>query len=56
MMVKMTDCIIYTLVTEPGGQDGMDRNDKGGKTIAASFVKEVAVNLGYPALMFMEGI
>lgn len=31
------DKILYTLVTEGGGCDGMDFKDKGGKVVMASF-------------------
>ena len=34
------DKIVYTLVTNGGGIDGLDFTDKGGKIIAVSFSKE----------------
>mgnify|MGYP003582407657 CR=1 FL=1 len=36
----MTDRIAYLLITQPGGVDGLDRDDKGGVIVAASFSKE----------------
>jgi hypothetical protein len=30
----MSDVIVYTVVTEPGGVDGMDYKDKGGDVVA----------------------
>ena len=37
------DKILYTLVTEGGGCDGMDFNDKGGKIVMASFSKNAVL-------------
>lgn len=38
----MTDMIVYTVVTEPGGVDGKDPTDKGGVMVRATFDKEQA--------------
>lgn len=35
------DKIVYTLVTEPGGVDGLDRDDKGGVVVLASYEKGI---------------
>lgn len=37
------DKILYTLVTEGGGCDGMDFKDKGGKVVMASFSKNAVL-------------
>ena len=37
------DQILYTLVTEPGGEDGRDHTDKGGSVVMASFDKSKIV-------------
>jgi hypothetical protein len=42
----MTDVIIYRVVTQPGGEDGRDFNDKGGTVVNASFEKQ-AMTLKY---------
>lgn len=34
---KQGDKIVYLLISNGGGIDGMDRNDKGGDIVAASF-------------------
>jgi hypothetical protein len=38
----MTDRIVYQVVSEPGGVDGRDHNDKGGTVIYATFEKDAA--------------
>ncbi len=46
----MSDRIVYLLVTNPGGIDGMDASDKGGRIVDASFEKsdiESALNGWY---------
>ena len=35
----MSECIVYQLVTNPGGVDGLDHTAKGGKVIRAHFSK-----------------
>lgn len=35
----LPDRIVYLLVSEGGGQDGLDHTDKGGQIVAASFLK-----------------
>ncbi|QBJ04462.1 hypothetical protein HOV23_gp111 [Pseudomonas phage Lana] len=39
----MTDRIVYQLITEPGGEDGRDHNDKGGTATYATFEKDAAI-------------
>lgn len=36
----MADTIVYTVITEPGGCDGLDRTDKGGKVVYVSLTRE----------------
>lgn len=36
----MTDIIVYKVVSQPGGVDGLDFNDKGGTLVNASFEKQ----------------
>jgi hypothetical protein len=36
----MADAIVYTVVTKPGGCDGMDHTDKGGKVVYVSLTRE----------------
>lgn len=38
----MTDRIIYLVISEPGGVDGLDNTDKGGTVVGAHFSKVVA--------------
>ena len=38
----MSDKIVYLIVTNGGGMDGMDRADKGGKIMFATYNKAVA--------------
>lgn len=38
----MSDMIVYTVITEPGGVDGKDPTDKGGLMVRATFDKEQA--------------
>lgn len=39
---RVMDKIIYTVVSAPGGCDGRDHNDKGGKVLLATFSKAQA--------------
>lgn len=43
-MRKTTDRIGYILVSEAGGVDGLDNNDKGCKEIAAFYTEQEALN------------
>lgn len=36
-MAKVEDHIVYMVTTAPGGQDGMDHTDKGGKLMLATY-------------------
>ena len=38
----MSECIVYQLVTNPGGVDGLDHTAKGGKVIRAHFSRAAA--------------
>lgn len=38
----MSDCIVYQLITNPGGVDGLDHTVKGGKVIRAHFSRASA--------------
>ena len=40
----MSDRIVYLVVSEPGGVDGLDHNDKGGKVLLATFQKPAALS------------
>ena len=40
----MSDRIVYLVISEPGGVDGMDHNDKGGKVLLATFQKSAALS------------
>lgn len=39
----MSDRIVYQLISEPGGVDGLDHNDKGGTAVYATYDKEAAI-------------
>lgn len=38
----MADKIVYTLVNQPGGVDGLDRTAKGGEIVAAFYTRKEA--------------
>ncbi len=37
------DKILYKVISEPGGVDGMAHKDKGGKLVMATFKKELVI-------------
>lgn len=40
----MSDRIVYLVVSEPGGVDGLDQTDKGGTVLLATYQKEAALS------------
>lgn len=40
----MSDRIVYQVISEPGGVDGMDHNDKGGTVLLVTFQKPAALS------------
>ena len=39
----MPECIVYQLITNPGGVDGLDHTAKGGKVVRAHFSRASAL-------------
>jgi hypothetical protein len=52
---KLPDTILYTVVTEPGGVDGMDHHDKGGVIILTTFdLEEATKKVGLDSRLKVE--